>query len=177
MNFSIFCFVGWKFGRVINLAMNQERNMTRRNLLCAAFLPFCIAIQNANADGLFSKESVIGGAAGAVAGKLIGGDTKGALIGAAVGGILGSLLANLDEADKAKRNAAAASAAQAPVGQQVAWQGQNSQSAGSLTKTSEVYKKDGKDCMNVKETVTIKGKPQEVDGVQCMEGGQWIAQE
>jgi surface antigen len=147
--------------------------MISRTTIFAALLFSLPVTQVAVADSAL-KGGLLGGAGGGLIGNAIGGK-DGAAIGAAVGAVLGGLLAELNDADQKKRNDAAAQVEKAPVGKATAWSSSEAGTSGSLVKTSDVYDKGGKKCMNVKETVTIKGKAQEVDGVQCLVDGKWTA--
>jgi surface antigen len=155
----------------------MEQPMTFKALTVAAFAlslmsPSLYAEDNGLGGALGG--GLLGGAGGGLLGKAVGGE-DGAAIGAAIGAVLGSLLAELSAVDQQKRNDAAAQAETAPIGATTSWASAEAGTSGTLVKTSEVYEADGRKCMNVKETVSIKGKAQEVDGVQCLVDGKWVA--
>lgn len=115
-----------------------------------------------------------GAAIGAIIGAVVGGEDGaaiGALIGGAVGGGIG---AKLDADDRKKRQYAIDVVADKAIGEEVAWATPEKATAGSIVKLGNVFEVDGKHCMRVEETVTIKGEPTHVEDIMCRDPrGEW----
>jgi surface antigen len=121
--------------------------------------------------------AVIGAASGAALGAAFGGKNRGAamLVGAAVGGLAGGFIGHqLDAQSEARRQEALRAAAQQPRGQVVTWTNPAQNTSGQSIRVSDITTINGRRCAQWQETITIGGKPQQVDGTKCQAvDGSW----
>ena len=128
--------------------------------------------------------AAIGAVSGAALGAAVGGRNRGTaaliggLAGAAVGGLIG---AQLDAQSEARRQEALNQLAlqaerernfanSAPV----AWSNPQQNTAGQIRAKSRPTTQAGRRCMQVTETITINGQPQQVDETRCQDSsGRW----
>lgn len=119
----------------------------------------------------------MGAALGAIIGAAVGGEdgaALGALIGAAAGGLIG---AQLDAEDQRKRQAAIGLAALQPPGSKTEWSSPGKGTSGQVARVGDVFTVSGRQCMQVEETITIKGKPATVTDTRCLDDdGAWVPQ-
>jgi surface antigen len=129
--------------------------------------------------------AAIGAVSGAALGAAVGGRNRGTaalvggLAGAAVGGLIG---AQLDAQSEARRQVALTQLAvqaerernfanSAPV----VWANPQQNTSGQVRAKSRPAAQAGRRCMEVTETVTINGQPQQVDETRCQDSsGRWV---
>jgi surface antigen len=122
--------------------------------------------------------TVLGGAAGALAGSQFGGG-KGQLAAVAAGTLIGALIGSevgksLDRADQAAMGQAATTARTAPIGQTITWNNPDSGNYGTVTPTKDGTRADGAYCREFQQTVTVGGKTEEAYGTACRQpDGSW----
>lgn len=132
-------------------------------------------------NGQVSKQgvgTVVGGAAGAVAGAQFG-KGKGQLamtaLGAALGAYAGSEVGKgLDELDRMKAEEAHRKAMNAPVGQTIAWNNPDNGHRGTVTSTRDGRSSSGQYCREYQQDVVIGGKTERAYGTACRQpDGSW----
>ncbi len=123
--------------------------------------------------------TLIGGAAGAIAGAQFG-SGSGRIAAAAVGTLLGALVGSevgrsLDKADLAYANQANARAQTAPVGQPIQWNNPQTGNYGTITPVRDgTDTRTGAYCREFQQTVTIGGKTESAYGTACRQpDGTW----
>jgi surface antigen len=145
-------------------------------VLLAALLVFGCA------DREPGTKQTIGTLGGAAAGGLLGaqiGSGTGRLAATAAGVLLGALVGSeigrsMDEVDRMKARQAFDRAAQAPVGETIAWQNPDTGNGGSVTPTREGTSASGDYCREFQQQVTIGGKTEQAYGTACRRpDGSW----
>lgn len=123
--------------------------------------------------------TLIGGAAGAIAGAQFG-SGSGRIAAAAVGTLLGALVGSevgrsLDKADLAYANQANARAQTAPVGQPIQWNNPQTGNYGTITPVRDgTDTRTGAYCREFQQTVTIGGRTESAYGTACRQpDGTW----
>lgn len=123
--------------------------------------------------------TLIGGAAGAIAGAQFG-SGSGRIAAAAVGTLLGALVGSevgrsLDKADLAYANQANARAQTAPVGQPIQWNNPQTGNYGTITPMRDgTDTRTGAYCREFQQTVTIGGRTESAYGTACRQpDGTW----
>lgn len=153
-----------------------------RVLLIGALVLPIGACQNKQQTGM-----AVGAASGAALGATLarGSDKPAAiLVGALLGAIAGTIVGyHLDEADKAKAEAASRQAAQASSGERIYWSSdKNAQVSGyaeqvkPVSPTTQVATSSAgsRTCRKVREVVIMQGKEQVQEADYCLSGSQWI---
>ena len=144
--------------------------------MIAVFLGAC-----AQGQGPGTKETVgtvVGGAAGAVAGAQFG-SGRGQLAMTAVGAVLGAFLGSqvgrdLDELDRIQAEQAFDRATTAPVGETISWSNPENDHRGTVTPVREGTSSAGRYCREFQQTVTIGGKTETAYGTACRQpDGSW----
>lgn len=123
--------------------------------------------------------TLIGGAAGAIAGAQFG-SGSGRIAAAAVGTLLGALVGSevgrsLDKADLAYANQANSRAQTGPVGQPIQWNNPQTGNYGTITPVRDgTDTRTGAYCREFQQTVTIGGKTESAYGTACRQpDGTW----
>ncbi|MFH1019894.1 MAG: glycine zipper domain-containing protein [Pseudomonadota bacterium] len=119
--------------------------------------------------------TVIGAAAGAIAGQAIGRDTKGTLIGAAVGGLLGYIVGNeMDKYDQAQLNQIYENS---PSNQRSQWVNPDTNRSYAVTPRPAYTQPSGQVCREAEILATVDGRPEKVVSLACRDNnGRWVIQ-
>lgn len=154
--------------------------MTRKTLISLfAAAVVLTACQTTGAGQKQTAGTLIGGAAGAVAGAQFG-DGRGQLAMTAIGTLVGAFVgsevgASLDRADRLYAQRAAQQAHHVPVGSSVTWSNPDTGHYGSVTPTRE-----GRDyatgayCREYQTTVVVGGRERSAYGTACLQpDGSW----
>jgi len=122
--------------------------------------------------------TVVGGAAGALAGAQFG-HGSGKIAAAAVGTLLGAFIghevgASLDRADQMYAQRAETQAQSAPIGQAIQWNNPESGHSGSIVATRDGTGPNGAYCREYQTTVNVGGQNQQAYGTACRQpDGTW----
>jgi surface antigen len=127
-------------------------------------------------------KQVLGGAIGAAGGGLLGsqiGGGSGQLAAVAAGTLLGALIGgsvgqSMDELDRLKAAQAYQTAYQAPLGEQINWNNNQSGHYGSVTPVRDGYTSTGLYCREFSQEIYIGGRSDQAYGTACREpNGSW----
>lgn len=133
-------------------------------------------------SGQRGQKETVGAGAGAIAGGILGaqfGSGSGRLWATGAGVLLGAYAGSnigrqLDEADRAKHNAASQRAHSAPVGETISWDNPNSGHSGSVTPIRSGTNTSGQTCREYKQTIVVDGKSETAYGTACQQtDGSW----
>ena len=157
--------------------------MKVKMLVIAVLIAFTTA---ACENSQFGTKRTIGALGGAAAGGLLGaqvGHGRGQLAATAAGALLGALIGSeigrsMDEVDRMRAEQAYSQAANAPVGETIAWDNPNTGNYGSVTPIREGTKAaTGEYCREFQQTVVIGGRQEDAYGVACRQpDGSWKIQ-
>ena len=164
-----------------------EDFMTTIRLTSLAFIAAISATGCAEQTGMSNTAGgvAIGAVSGAALGAAVGGRNRGTaalvggLAGAAIGGMIG---AQLDAQSEARRQAALNQLAMQAERERnfanaapVAWSNPQQNADGQIRAKSKPTTQAGRRCMQVTETITINGQPQQVDETRCQDSsGRWV---
>lgn len=151
----------------------------RRSILAAAIAAVMLsACTDGNVGMKEGAGTVLGGIGGGFAGAQFGKGT-GQLVGVAGGTLLGAFLGNqigksLDKADQLHAQRATDRAADAPVGQQIAWSNPKTGNHGTVAPVREGHRSDGAYCREFQSTISVGGKSEKAFGTACRQpDGSW----
>ena len=140
------------------------------------------ACSNGQAGDKQTLGTLIGGAAGGLAGAQIG-DGKGQLAATAAGALLGAFFGNqigesLDRADRLYAEQASQDALENNAsGEQNVWNNPDSGKSGTVTPTRTYQTNDGRYCREFQQTVTVGGREESAYGRACRQpDGSWEIQ-
>ncbi len=120
--------------------------------------------------------TLIGAAAGAFLGREVVGGDVGMIIGAVAGAYLGGQLGKkLDRADRqAMERTTQQSLTSSPAGTTSKWTNPDSGNSGTVTPQQQFTSKDGKECREFQQTVTVEKQTQTAYGTACRQpDGTW----
>ncbi len=145
-------------------------------LIAASLLAGCADYQGVGPKQGFGTLSgaAAGGLLGAQAGKGSGNlamTAFGTLAGALIGSGIGS---SLDKADQMYMGRAQSQAFNAPIGQRVRWENDDTGNYGTITPTRQGRDSSGSVCREFQQTVYVGGRPQQAFGQACQQrDGSW----
>ena len=145
-------------------------------LMLVSSIIFVSCAQNAPKQNL---GTLIGGAAGALAGSQFG-KGRGKLVAVGLGTLLGASIGsdigqNMDELDKLKMQETAGFAFEkSPDHQPVKWQNPNNGHSGATVPTKTYYSNSGTPCREFETSIIIGGKRESAYGTACRQSdGSW----